>query len=58
MDSSTSYQANFNLLKKRVIEPAIKELQEKDNWIINWNVLKKGRKISHLQFNFSKIQKK
>ncbi|WP_431733691.1 replication initiation protein, partial [Kingella kingae] len=33
MEATESYRANFQLLRKRVIEPAIKELTEKDNWL-------------------------
>ncbi|WP_272657185.1 RepB family plasmid replication initiator protein [Providencia sp. PROV157] len=36
------------------MEPAVKELTEKDNWIIKWNPLKKGRKIVRIQFWFQK----
>ncbi len=52
MDASDSYKANFNLLKTRCIAPAVKELQEKDNWLIDWVAVKTGRKVSHLKFTF------
>jgi plasmid replication initiation protein len=53
MDVPTTYQKNFKDLRNRVIEPAIKELKEKDNWLISWEGTKKGgRKITGLEFRF------
>lgn len=54
MESKTSYRNNFNLLKKRVIEPAIKELMSKDNWLIEWRTVKKGRKVTMIEFYFER----
>lgn len=54
MEIPDSYKKTFGLLRERVIEPAVKELTEKDNWIIKWNPLKKGRKIVRIQFWFQK----
>ena len=54
MESTPSYIKNFNLCKSRVIEPAIKELMEKDGWLIDWQVLKLGRRIVALRFDFEK----
>ena len=36
MEATESYRKNFSLLRKWVIEPAVKELTEKDNWLIEW----------------------
>lgn len=54
MESSPSYIKNFNLCRKRMVEPAIKELMEKDGWLIDWQILKMGRKIIALRFDFAK----
>lgn len=54
MEASKSYRSNFNLLKVRIIEPAIKELNEKDGWAIDYIPLKKGRKVVALRFDFVK----
>lgn len=54
MEATESYRANFQLLRKRVIEPAIKELTEKDNWLIEWEARKRGRKIATLLFKFQR----
>jgi len=35
-----------------MIEPAIKELTEKDGWLIQWEPVKTGRKVGSLRFTF------
>ncbi len=54
MDASDSYKSNFSLLRNRVIEPSVKELIEKDGWLIEWEGIKKGRKVAMLKFKFEK----
>lgn len=54
METPDSYKKTFGLLRKYTIEPAVKELTEKDNWIIDWKPLKKGRKVVRLEFYFQK----
>jgi plasmid replication initiation protein len=48
----TSYK--WNDIKRRVIEPAIKELTAKDNWLIEWQPIKLGRSVVKIKFTFSK----
>lgn len=56
MESKESYRKNFNNLRKYVIEPAIKELQEKRNWHIEWKPLKEsGRRVSKLSFRITEV---
>lgn len=54
MEASESYRKNFSLLRKWVIEPAVKELTEKDNWLVQWEAIKTGRKVTMLRFNFQR----
>lgn len=54
MDIPDSYKTTFGLLRKKVIESAVKELQEKDYWMIEWKAIKKGRKVSMLEFKFKR----
>lgn len=54
MEATESYKSNFGLLRKWVIEPAIKELVEKDNWLIEWEARKRGRKVVTLLFKFQR----
>ena len=42
----------FYDLKRRVIEPAVKELQEKSKLVIEWKPIKSGKTIKQLEFNF------
>jgi plasmid replication initiation protein len=44
----------FADLKKRVLNPSIKEIEEKTDWLISWDVVKKGREIKSLAFVFEK----
>lgn len=54
MEATSSQQANFAKLRTQIIEPAIKELSEKDGWIIDYKTSKTGRKISHISFTFER----
>ncbi|MDD0720730.1 replication initiation protein, partial [Shigella sonnei] len=54
MESPDSYKTTFGLLRKYMIEPAVKELTEKDHWMIDWKPIKKGRKVVRLEFWFRK----
>jgi plasmid replication initiation protein len=54
MEATESYKSNFQLLRKRVIEPAVKELTEKDNWLIEWEARKRGRRVAVLMFKFER----
>lgn len=54
MNAPVTYQKNFGQLQRRIIDPAIKELTEKDNWIIKWNPIKKGRRVAKLEFFFKR----
>ncbi|OTP68202.1 hypothetical protein PAMC26577_34360 [Caballeronia sordidicola] len=53
MDASPTYRANFKALRERVIEPAVKELREKNGLIIEWETVKSGRKVTGLRFEFA-----
>ncbi|HAS87482.1 MAG TPA: RepB family plasmid replication initiator protein, partial [Candidatus Competibacteraceae bacterium] len=52
MDAPASCQANFKDLRIRIIEPAVKELREKDNLAVEWEPKKAGRKVTGLMFKF------
>jgi plasmid replication initiation protein len=54
MEAPDSYRKNFKDLRTKLIEPAIKELTTKDNWLIEWRAVKTGRKVTSIQFNFDK----
>jgi hypothetical protein len=52
MDATEKQQENFNNLRRRMIEPAVKELDAKDSWAIQWEPIKAGRKVTALRFEF------
>lgn len=51
MDAPPSL-SDFAQIKRRIIEPAVKELTEKDGWQIQWQPIKRGRKVTAVHFNF------
>lgn len=54
METPEGYKANFKILRQRVLEPAVKELCEKDGWLIDWTPIKTGRKVTALRFEFKR----
>lgn len=54
MDVTEKQKANFNNIRRRIIEPAVKELQEKDGWVIEWKPIKRGRRVHALRFVFAR----
>jgi plasmid replication initiation protein len=54
MQATDAQRANFGQLNLRVIKPAIKELTEKDGWLILLTLEKRGRKVTRLRFSFSR----
>jgi plasmid replication initiation protein len=52
MDAPASCLKDFGQLKRRVIEPAVKELREKDGLLLEWEPVKAGRKVTGLVFKF------
>lgn len=51
MDAPPSL-SDFGQVKRRIIEPAVKELIEKDGWLIQWRPIKAGRKVKAVRFDF------
>lgn len=52
MDATAKQAANFAKVRTKIIEPAVKELQEKDGWLIQWLPIKAGRKVKAVRFTF------
>lgn len=53
MDATEKQRKNFANIRRHMIEPGVRDLVEKDGWIVNWNPLKYGgRKISGIRFEF------
>lgn len=52
MDATAKQAANFANIRRKIIEPAVKELTEKDGWLIQWRPIKAGRKVKAVRFDF------
>lgn len=52
MDATEKQAADFAKIRTKIIEPAVKELKEKDGWLIQWQPIKAGRKVAAVRFNF------
>lgn len=54
MNATETHKKNFKDTRVHIIESSIQELCESDNWIISWEAIKHGRKVTSLRFEFSK----
>lgn len=52
MGATDKQRADFAAIRRKIIEPAVKELQEKDGWLIQWMPIKAGRRVSSVRFTF------
>jgi plasmid replication initiation protein len=53
MQASEKQRSDFGKIRTQIIEPAVKELIEKDGWQIKWQPIKAGRRVKALRFEFS-----
>lgn len=54
MDAPPAQRRNFAFLRRRIIEPAVKELKAKDGWDIEWRAVNAGRRVRAVRFSFSR----
>jgi len=52
MEASPKQAADFGKVRTKIIEPAVKELVDKDGWLIQWRPIKRGRKVAAVRFEF------
>ena len=52
MNATVKQRTDFAAIRRKIIEPAIRELQEKDGWFIQWTPIKAGRRVAAVRFNF------
>jgi len=55
MEATEKQRSDFAAIRRKIIEPAIKELIEKDGWQIKWYPIKAGRKVKAVRFEFSRF---
>lgn len=58
MEATQKQRSDFAKIRTKIIEPAVKELREKDNWIIEWIPIKAGRRVASLRFIFHRNPQK
>jgi len=54
MEATEKQRADFGKIRTKIIEPAVKELIEKDGWLIKWEPIKAGRKVKAVRFEFER----
>lgn len=54
MNAKPSHRKDFGMLRRSIIEPAIRELRDKDGFDVDWKPIKAGRKVTGLEFSFEK----
>lgn len=54
MDATEKQRENFAAIRRKIIEPAVKELIEKDGWDIQWRPIKAGRRVAKVRFDFKR----
>lgn len=54
MEATPKQRQNFAAIRRKIIEPAVKELTEKDGWIIEWKPINAGRKVKAIRFEFER----
>jgi plasmid replication initiation protein len=52
MEATEKQRGDFGKIRTKIIEPAVAELVEKDNWIIEWKPIKAGRRVKSVRFDF------
>ena len=52
MEATDKQRVDFAAIRRKIIEPAVKELTEKDGWIMSWEPIKAGRKVKAVKFTF------
>jgi plasmid replication initiation protein len=54
MDATPKQREDFAAIRRKIIEPAVRELIQKDGWLIKWETIKAGRKVTAVRFTFSR----
>ena len=54
VEATAKQQENFAQVRRKIIEPAVRELVEKDGWLIDWKPIKAGRRVKALRFEFKR----
>lgn len=52
VEAPETYKKDFGAMRRKAIEPAVKEIQEVDGLKVKWEPVKAGRKVKALEFYF------
>jgi len=52
MEVPEGYKKDYGKIRTKIISPAVRELNDKDNWLLHCEPIKKGRKVIRLVFTF------
>lgn len=52
MEATEKQRSDFAAIRRKIIEPAVAELIEKDGWLIDWKPVKAGRRVKAVRFDF------
>lgn len=54
MEATEKQRGDFAAIRRKIIEPAVAELIEKDGWLIDWKPVKAGRRVKAVRFDFQR----
>lgn len=54
MEATEKQKADFAAIRRKMIEPAVAELTQKDGWQIEWEPIKAGRRVKAVRFDFKR----
>ncbi|EDT1658801.1 replication initiation protein [Salmonella enterica subsp. enterica serovar Braenderup] len=54
MEATEKQSSDFAKIRTKIIEPAVKELTEKGDWLIDWKPIKAGRRVAKVRFEFKR----
>lgn len=57
MEAPEKFRSNFAQIRRRIIEPSVKEIIEKTGYIIQWDAIKTGKKVVQVCFEFDNALK-
>jgi len=54
MGATEKQRSDFAAIRRKIIDPAVKELTEKDGWLIEWKPINAGRRVKAVRFEFKR----
>lgn len=54
MEATPKQRTDFSAVRRKIIEPSVRELAQKDGWLIEWEPLLAGKRVKALRFRFER----